>query len=77
MGHTKPNGTNITEGGFNDSPSRNPTSKVEIGSKKDPGRLAENKFQKTNAESGANAAYTNPTVDASQPYGNLQYDQRA
>ncbi|OKL64486.1 hypothetical protein UA08_00876 [Talaromyces atroroseus] len=77
VGNTKPNGKNITEGGFNDSPNRNASWKSDIGTKKDSGRLAESKFQKTNAESGANAGYTNPTVDVSQPYGNLQPDQRA
>ncbi|CRG89578.1 hypothetical protein PISL3812_06615 [Talaromyces islandicus] len=76
LGSTKPHGTNIREGGF-DSGRKNASFTSDIGSNKDPGRLAENKIQRTNAESGANAAYPNPTVDDNQPYAVLGSDQRA
>lgn len=77
VGNTKPHGANITEGGFESDPKNNASFNGAIGTKQDPGRLAEQKFQKFTTESGANAGYTNPTVDASQPYGNLEHDQRA
>jgi len=76
MGNTKPHGANIKEGGFDSNPKNNASFNSDIGTNKDPGRLAEQKFQKYTAQSGANAAYTNPTVDANQPYGNLGSDQR-
>jgi hypothetical protein len=77
LGSVKPHGSNIREGGFSDTDRKNASFNSEIGSNKDPGRLAENKIQRTNAESGANAAYPNPTVDDTQPYGVLGSDQRA
>ncbi|PCG93958.1 Hypothetical protein PENO1_080820 [Penicillium occitanis (nom. inval.)] len=76
MGNTKPNGVNIKEGGFDSNPKNNASFNSDIGTNNDPGRLAEQTFQKYKAQSGANAAYTNPTVDANQPYGNLGSDQR-
>ncbi|EED21497.1 conserved hypothetical protein [Talaromyces stipitatus ATCC 10500] len=76
VGNTKPHGTNIKEGGFDSDPKKNASFNSDIGTNNDPGRLAEQKFQKYTAESGANAAYTNPTVDANQPYGVLGSDQR-
>ncbi|KAH8698549.1 hypothetical protein BGW36DRAFT_396304 [Talaromyces proteolyticus] len=75
LGSTKPHGKNLQEGGFESNDSANASFNTDIGSRKDPGRLAENKIQRKAAESGA--AYTNTTVDATQPYGNLQHDQRA
>ncbi|RAO66149.1 uncharacterized protein BHQ10_002161 [Talaromyces amestolkiae] len=76
VGNTKPKGVNIKEGGFDSNSKNNASFNSDIGTKNDPGRLAEQKFQKVTAESGANAAYTNPTMDANQPYGNLESDQR-
>uniref|UniRef100_A0A093UYB5 50S ribosomal protein L25 n=1 Tax=Talaromyces marneffei PM1 TaxID=1077442 RepID=A0A093UYB5_TALMA len=76
VGNTKPNGVNIKEGGFDSNPKNNASFNSDIGTNMDPGRLAEQKFQKYTAQSGANAGYTNPTVDANQPYGNLGSDQR-
>lgn len=77
LGSLKPHGNNIHEGGFFDTDRKNASFNSEIGSNKDPGRLAENKIQRANAKSGADAAYPNPTVDGSQPYGVLGNDQRA
>lgn len=77
VGNTKPNGRNLTEGGFDSDPKNNASFNSDIGTDQDPGRLAEQKFAKSTSESGANAGYTNPTVDANQPYGALGSDQRA
>lgn len=76
MGNTNPAGNNIKEGGFGSNPKNNASFNSDIGTQNDPGRLAEQKFQKTTSESAANAAYTNPTVDANQPYSSLGSDQR-
>lgn len=51
----KPKGKNITEGGF-DSDAPNASFNGEIGGKKDPGRVAEAQFQKSNAQSGGDVA---------------------
>ena len=46
-----PKGKNLTEGGFSDSEGKNNTSfNGEIGGRDDPGRLAEERFEKSNAE---------------------------
>jgi len=50
-GELKPKGKNITEGGF-DSSGPNASFNNEIGGKKDPGRLAEAKFDRENAKVG-------------------------
>ena len=44
-----PKGKNLTEGGFTDDDAKNASFTNEIGSKDDPGRLAEEKFQRQNA----------------------------
>ncbi|KAI9869910.1 MAG: hypothetical protein M1830_004934, partial [Pleopsidium flavum] len=51
----KPKGQNITEGGFDDDPSKNASFNSDIGDENDPGRAAENKFQREAAEAGADA----------------------
>jgi hypothetical protein len=52
----KPKGKNIQEGGFgSDAP--NASFNSDIGTDEDPGRLAEAKFQRENAESGPDAGY--------------------
>ncbi|KAF2817370.1 uncharacterized protein BDZ99DRAFT_493202 [Mytilinidion resinicola] len=51
QGEFKPHGKNITEGGF-DSGAPNASFHQEIGGSKDPGRLAEAKFENQNAQSG-------------------------
>jgi len=50
-GELKPHGKNITEGGF-DSDGPNASFNQEIGGRKDPGRFAEDKFERSNAQSG-------------------------
>jgi hypothetical protein len=49
-GELKPKGKNITEGGFDSSAPNASFNNAEIGSKKDPGRVAEAKFQRENAQ---------------------------
>ena len=48
----KPKGKDITEGGFESDDKKNASFTSEIGSKNDPGRLAELKMEKDNADSG-------------------------
>ncbi|KAI9830166.1 MAG: hypothetical protein M1819_005843 [Sarea resinae] len=54
-GQAKPKGKNITEGGF-DADAPNASFNQDIGGAKDPGRAAESGFQRSNAESAADAA---------------------
>lgn len=52
----KPKGKNITEGGFDDDPSKNASFNSEIGTENDPGRQAEQDLQmKSQAVSGSSA----------------------
>jgi hypothetical protein len=50
----KPKGKNLTEGGFDDD-AKNTNSVSEIGTEDDPGRLAEEKFERINAQPGSDA----------------------
>ena len=52
----KPKGKNLTEGGFESDDTKNASFSSEIGSKDDPGRLAELKIERENADSGGDAA---------------------
>lgn len=52
----KPHGKNITEGGFDSDPSKNASFTSDIGGEEDPGRAAENQFQRQTLESGNDAA---------------------
>ena len=56
-GALKPKGKNLTEGGAVDVDAPNASFNDEIGTKNDPGRLAEADFQKMNARAGADAGY--------------------
>jgi hypothetical protein len=47
-----PHGKNLTEGGFESDDSKNASFNQEIGTKNDPGRLAEEKMQRQNADAG-------------------------
>lgn len=74
----QPKGNNLTEGGFESDTNANASFTSDIGSQQDPGRAAENKFQRTNAESGA--AVGGPRqkgVDNQTWYQPLERDQRA
>ena len=50
-----PKGKNLTEGGFDSNDNKNASWNQDIGSKNDPGRLAEDKFEKQNAQAGFDA----------------------
>jgi len=47
-----PKGQNLTEGGFEGNDKNNASFNSDIGSKNDPGRAAEQKFQRANADAG-------------------------
>jgi len=51
-----PHGKNLTEGGFESNDSKNASFNQEIGTKNDPGRLAEEKMQRSNADAAGDAA---------------------
>ena len=51
-----PHGKNLTEGGFESNDSKNASFNQEIGTKNDPGRLAEEKMFRANADTGGDAA---------------------
>ena len=51
----KPQGKNLTEGGFDSDDSKNASFNADIGSEDDPSRLAEGAFQRREAESGPDA----------------------
>jgi len=50
-----PKGKNLTEGGFESNNRNNASFNSEIGSKNDPGRLAEASFQRANADAAGDA----------------------
>ncbi|ERF76899.1 hypothetical protein EPUS_02610 [Endocarpon pusillum Z07020] len=54
-GTLKPKGRNITEGGFDSDDSKNASFNAEIGTENDPGRAAELKLQRENAETAGDA----------------------
>jgi len=53
----KPKGQNLTEGGFDSNDSKNASFTTDIGSKNDPGRLAEQKFQRENMQNAGDAGF--------------------
>lgn len=76
----KPKGTNLTEGGFDSDDTKNASFNAEIGSKDDPGRLAEDKIQRQNADEGASAAQTRQYgqgVGGDNQYSNLDGETQA
>ncbi|TVY31112.1 hypothetical protein LHYA1_G000052 [Lachnellula hyalina] len=52
-----PKGKNLTEGGFESNDSKNASWSQDIGGKNDPGRLAEQKFERQNAGAGPDAGH--------------------
>ncbi|KAK0659580.1 hypothetical protein DIS24_g3833 [Lasiodiplodia hormozganensis] len=68
----KPKGANLTEGDFS-SYAPNASFNSEIGSKNDPGRIAEQKFQRSAQQSGLDAAQPKDKGDTGdQPYSVLK-----
>lgn len=51
-----PHGKNVTEGGFESNDSKNASFNHEIGTKNDPGRLAEEKMSRANADAAGASA---------------------
>ncbi len=54
-GRLKPKGRNITEGGFDSDDSKNASWNADIGTEDDPGRAAELKLQRENAQAAGDA----------------------
>jgi len=65
-----PKGRNLTEGGFESNDRNNASFNSEIGSRKDPGRLAEAKFEKSNADGAFDAG----TMRQQGTTGDTPYD---
>lgn len=73
-----PKGKNITEGGFDSDDTKNASWNSDIGTKKDPGRAAEAKFQRENAEAGFDAGMPRQKgVSGDNPYDDLGGDTQA
>lgn len=75
IGNTNMPGKNITQGDVNPN-AKNASFQSDIGSNQDPGRLAENKFQRTVAKSGLDSGYS-ATTERVQHYGALKVDEPA
>lgn len=79
LGNAKPKGNNLREGGFDSNPNTNASFTADIGTRKDPGRLAENKFQRMTQESAADAGVPDrqKSLDSQHWYQPLKRDQKA
>lgn len=79
LGHSKPKGKNLHEGGFDSDPKYNASFNSEIGSRHDPGRVAENDMQRRVAESGPDAGGgpRQKGVDNQYSYQNLAREESA
>jgi len=73
-----PKGKNLTEGGFESNDRNNASFNSEIGSRNDPGRVAEAKFQRENADSAFDAGVPRQGRNAGDtPYDALDRDTEA
>ena len=75
----KPKGTNITSG-IDDQNAPNASFSAEVGSQNDPGRFAEQKLQKQNAQEGIDAAggpRQTGIESGGVGYGNLDTERQA
>jgi hypothetical protein len=72
-----PKGRNLTEGGFESNDSKNASFNSEVGTKRDPGRAAELKFQTENADTAGNAAIPAQGAAGDAPYDILQPETSA
>uniref|UniRef100_A0A6A7G7P9 Uncharacterized protein n=1 Tax=Hirondellea gigas TaxID=1518452 RepID=A0A6A7G7P9_9CRUS len=79
LNHSKPQGKNLHEGGFDSDPKYNASFNSDIGSRNDPGRAGENKLQHRVAASGPDAGGgpRQKGVDDEHWYQPLERDQRA
>ncbi|ORY14422.1 hypothetical protein BCR34DRAFT_232504 [Clohesyomyces aquaticus] len=73
-GEFRPKGKNITEGGFDDS-APNASFNQAIGTKKDPGLVAEAKFERDNAYSGADGISKQAGFTGDSPYDALKREE--
>lgn len=72
-----PHGKNLKEGGFS-SDGKNASFNSDIGGKNDPGRLAEQNFQKVNANTAGTAGLPKQTgTTGEQPFGALDNETSA
>lgn len=71
----KPKGKNITEGGFDDDPSKNASYTSEIGSENDPGRVAENAFQRQTGAVAGGGGPRQKDITGQGQYDVLETDQ--
>ncbi|KAL9033689.1 MAG: hypothetical protein Q9214_007393 [Letrouitia sp. 1 TL-2023] len=71
----KPKGKNITEGGFDDDPSKNASFTSDIGDKNDPGRLAEQQFQTSTQTSAGGKGPRQNEITGDGQYSVLDTDQ--
>lgn len=71
----KPKGKNITEGGFDDDPSKNASFTSDIGDKNDPGRLAEEQFQTSTQTSAGGKGPRQHEITGDSQYSILDADK--
>lgn len=76
---SKPKGKNLQEGGFDNDDAQNASYTGEIGSENDPGRLAEQKFQRLTAEAepSAGSGQRQKGVSGDGQYDALASDEQA
>ncbi|KAG9236235.1 hypothetical protein BJ875DRAFT_457144 [Amylocarpus encephaloides] len=72
-----PKGRNLTEGGFESNDKKNASFNSEIGSKNDPGRLAEQRIYRENANTGMDAIPKQKGDGGDNPYDTLGSDAQA
>ncbi|TVY15224.1 hypothetical protein LARI1_G005434 [Lachnellula arida] len=72
-----PKGNNLTEGGFESNDSKNASWNQDIGGENDPGRLAEQKFERQNAGVGSAGQPRQKGVSGDNSYDALGGDTQA
>lgn len=76
--HSKPDGRNIQEDGFDFNNAHNASFNADIGSNQDPGREAINHIQRKNARTANDSGRTDEkNVNTQTPYEHLAQDERA
>ena len=76
--HAGPKGANLAEGGFESNDRNNASFNSDIGTKNDPGRAAELKFQRANADAAGDAAQPREKgITGDTPYDALDRDESA
>jgi hypothetical protein len=75
-GENNPKGKNLTEGGFDDG-APNASFNTAIGTKKDPGRVALERFEEENVPFAGGAGPREPEVTRDNPYDELKQNTEA